>query len=105
MSIFELRTYSLVVGKMSGVVALWTTEGWPALEKHPKKLVAYFTGDVGALNQLIHIWKYDDEVDRRAFWAGVYADPLFMAFVVKLRPNLISQENKLMMNAPWGPQI
>lgn len=104
MAIYELRTYTVIVGKMAEVVELYKTEGWVAISKHPNKLVGYFTGDVGALNQLVHLWKFDDDADRRAFWAGVYADAEFMAFARKLRPLLASQENKLMMAAPWGPQ-
>ena len=70
MAIYELRTYSVVVGKMGEVVSLYANEGWPALARHPQKLVGYFTGDVGALNELIHVWKFDDDADRRAFWGG-----------------------------------
>lgn len=103
MAIYELRTYSVIVGKMAEVVDLYRSEGWPALAKHPRKLVGYFTGDVGALNQLVHLWKFDDDADRRAFWAAIYADADFMAFARKLRPLLASQENKLLMAAPWGP--
>ena len=52
MAIYELRTYTVTVGKMNDVVALYKAEGWPALSKHPQKLCGYFTGDIGALNQL-----------------------------------------------------
>lgn len=104
MAIYELRTYNVIVGKMSELVDLYKTEGWAALQKHPKKLVGYFTGDIGALNQLIHVWKFDDDADRRAFWAGLFGDAEFMAFAKKIRPLMLSQENKLMMAAPWGPQ-
>ena len=103
MAIYELRTYQVTVGKMVEVVSLYKNEGWPALARHPQKLVGYFTGDVGALHQLIHLWKFEDDADRRAFWAEVFADPDFMAFAAKLRPLLQSQENKLMLSAPWGP--
>ena len=48
MAIYEMRTYTLIVGKMADVVQLYKTEGWPALQKHPNKLVGYFTGDIGA---------------------------------------------------------
>jgi NIPSNAP len=104
MAIYELRTYTAVVGKMSEVVELYKTRGWPALSKHPARCIGYFTGDVGALNQLIHVWKFNDDADRRAFWAGVYADEHFMEFAKSMRPNLLAQDNKLMLNAPWGPQ-
>jgi hypothetical protein len=105
MALYELRTYSVVVGKMSEVVSLYGSEGWAALEKHPKKLIGYFTGDVGALNEIIHVWKFDDDADRRAFWAALFADEQFMAFAQKVRPLVASQENKLMMAAPWGPTV
>jgi len=41
MAIYELRTYSAIVGKMGELTALYTNEGWPALSKHPQKLVGY----------------------------------------------------------------
>jgi hypothetical protein len=102
-AIYELRTYTFQVGKLAEAVELYAKEGWPALQKHPARLVGYFTGDIGALNQLVHLWKFDDDADRRRFWTGVYADAAFMAFAKKLRPNILTQENKLMMAAPWGP--
>ena len=104
MAIYELRTYKVTVGKMNDVIDLYKTQGWPALSKHPSRLCGYFTGDIGAINELVHLWKFEDDADRRAFWAGVYADPDFMAFAKQLRPLLQSQENKLMLGAPWGPQ-
>jgi len=103
MAIYELRTYDVVVGKMADVVSLYNTEGWPAIQRHPERLVGYFTGDVGAINQVIHLWKFEDDADRRAFWAGVFADEAFMDFARKLRPLLLSQNNKLMLASPWGP--
>lgn len=103
MAIYELRTYTFQVGKLAEGVALYVKEGWPVLQRHPAKLVGYFTGDVGALNQLVHLWKFDDDADRRKFWAGIYADDAFMAFAKQLRPLLLSQDNSLLMAAPWGP--
>ena len=105
MAIFELRTYTVIVGKMAEVVELYKTQGWPALAKQPDRLVGYFTGDIGALNQLVHLWKFEDDADRRAFWAGVFGDEQFMAFARQLRPMLVSQENKLLLGAAWGPQV
>jgi hypothetical protein len=104
MALYEMRTYTVVVGKMSDVVTLYRDEGWPALEKHASKLCGYFTGDIGAMNTLSHLWRFEDDADRRAHWARVFADDEFMGFAAKLRPMLQSQENKLMFDAPWGPK-
>ena len=104
MSVYEHRTYTLQVGKMADATKLYREIGWPALEKHAEgRLVGYFTGDLGAMNQIIHIWKFADDADRRDFWKAVYADEGFMEFAGKFRPLLLSQENKLMFSAPWGP--
>ena len=40
MAIYELRTYTAAVGKLAEIVALYNSAGWPALSKHPKKLLA-----------------------------------------------------------------
>ena len=104
MAIYELRTYTAVVGKMATILDLYKNEGWPALSKHPAKLVGYFTGDVGAMHQLIHLWKFDDDADRRAHWTRLFAfAPFIEGFAAKFRPLVQTQEVKLLTAAPWGP--
>ena len=106
MIIYEVRTYTLHVGKMAEAVKLYTEIGFPVLQKSglAKKLVGYFVADTGTINQLIHWWKFDDDADRRAHWATLYANQEFIeGFAPKFRPLLMSQEVKLMTAAPWGP--
>lgn len=104
-TIYEQRTYAVTVGQMSEVVRLYQELGWPALEAggHSGKLVGYFVADTGELHQLVHIWKFDSDDDRRAFWKRLFADQRFMAFAAQLRPLLKSQRNQLLLAAPWGP--
>jgi hypothetical protein len=68
MPLYELRTYTLYVGKMAEAVKLYQEIGFPALQKggQDKKLVGYFQSDTGTINQLVHLWKFDDDADRRA---------------------------------------
>src|SRR5438128_3436815 len=106
MTVYEMRTYTLHVGKMAEAVKLYTELGYPALEKggQAKKLIGYFQADTGMINQLVHLWKFDDDADRRAHWASVFANKDFVeGFAVKFRPLLASQEVKLLTAAPWGP--
>jgi NIPSNAP len=93
MALYELRTYTLRVGAMAEAVKLYQEIGFPALQKgsHDKKLV-------------LHLWKFDDDADRRAHWAAVYANKDFVeGFASKFRPLLMTQEVKLLQAAPWGP--
>jgi hypothetical protein len=43
---------------------------FPTLQKagQNEKLVGYFESDTGTLNQLGHLWKFDDDADRPAPW-------------------------------------
>jgi NIPSNAP len=67
MALYELRTYTLYVGKMAEATKLYQELGFPALKKggHDEKLLGYFQADTGTINQLVHLWKFDDDADRR----------------------------------------
>jgi hypothetical protein len=106
MALYEMRTYTLYVGKMAEATKLYQELGFPALQKggHDKKLVGYFQADTGMINQLVHLWKFDDDADRRKHWAGVFANKDFVeGFASRFRPLVMSQEVKLLTAAPWGP--
>lgn len=103
MAVYELRTYNLYVGKLGEATELYNNVGWPALEKYSDKLVGYFTSDVGALNQIVHLWKFTDDADRRTHWQQVFADADFMKFAIQFRPLILSQHNQLLLASPWGP--
>ena len=103
MAIYELRTYTFQVGKLDQAKTLYMEKGWPALEKYQDKLVGYLVSDVGPLNQLIHLWRFANDKDRRSHWDTLFADRDFMEFAGQLRALEVSQENRLLTSAPWGP--
>ena len=104
MALYELRTYTLQVGKMAEAVGIYQAYGWPAFQKvGGDKLIGYFMSDVGTLNQLVHLWKFEDDADRRRHWQAVYGSPDFQEFARRVRPLIQLQENKLLQAAPWGP--
>jgi hypothetical protein len=105
MALYELRTYTLYVGKMAEAVKLYQ-EYFQKFEKAGpnKKLVGFFIADTGTINQLFHLWKFDDDADRRRHWEAVYANKEFIEdFAPKIRALLMTQEVKLLQAAPWGP--
>jgi hypothetical protein len=78
MALYELRTYTLRVGAMAEAVKLYQELGFPALRKggHDKHLVGYFQADTGTINQIVHLWKFEDDADRRAHWAVIRSVPI-----------------------------
>ncbi len=56
--IYEIRTYSMKPGTV-GVFEQRFADGLPSREKY-SKLAAFWHTDVGPLNQVIHVWPYED---------------------------------------------
>jgi NIPSNAP len=106
MALYELRTYTLRVGAMAEAVKLYQEIGFPALQKgsHDKKLVGYFQADTGTINQLLHLWKFDDDADRRAHWAAVYANKDFRRGLrVKVPPAADNPGSEVAPGCALGP--
>ena len=106
MPLYEKRTYQVFTGKMADAAKLYQEVAWPVLEAEgfSGNLVGYFISDTGPLHQLIHIWRFENDDARRAFWKRLYGSEAFMGFAVQIRPLLASQEVQLMTDAPWGPK-
>ena len=101
MAIYELRTYTLFVGKLHEASEIYKEFGTPWIKKFKNNLVNYYLGDIGALNQIIHIWKFEDDNERRELWKQIFSDEDFIKFASKFRPLVLKQENKIMIQAPW----
>ena len=67
MADYQMRTYNLHVGKMAKATKLYRELGFAALQKgaNDGKLIGYFQAYTSMINQLVHIWKFDDYNDRR----------------------------------------
>ena len=101
MAIYELRTYTLFVGKLHEASEIYKEFGTPWIKKFKNNLVNYYLGDIGALNQIIHIWKFEDDNERRELWKQIFSDEDFIKFASKFRPLVLKQKNKIMIQAPW----
>ncbi len=106
MHIYEKRTYSIKVGQMGAISDLYANEGYPILAAAglTDNLIGYFISDTGRLHQLIHIWRFESDAERREFWATVYKNEAFMEVAGRIRSLIETQEVQLLRSASWGPQ-
>ena len=100
--IVEERIYTLQVGAVPEYVRLYQGEGLAIQEPILGHLVGYYTTELGPLNQVVHMWAYQDLEDRRARRETLLADERWRAYVAKVRPYLITQENKILVPAPFS---
>ena len=99
--IVEERTYTAHPGKWREYFALYEAEGLPIQRRILGRLVGYYHTDIGELNQIVHLWAYEDLNERAERRARLLGDPDFKAYVAKMLPLLQSQNSRILLPAPF----
>lgn len=100
--IIDHRTYTVQHGRTKEYMALFEAEGLPVQLKH-LNLVGYFLSVVGPLNEIIHLWSYDDMGDMERRRAARDADPAWQAYLKKTAGMLVKQETKIIKPTDFSP--
>jgi hypothetical protein len=98
MSIYEVRTYTLQPGAIGEFESRFAKRQ-PLREKH-SKLGAFWHTEIGALNQVIHAWPYDDLQHRMAVREAMAKDTE-LAQLPGGRDLIVAQESEIMIPAPF----
>lgn len=101
--IVEERIYSLQIGAVPEYLKLYEQEGLAIQRPILGRMVGYFSTEIGTLHQIVHLWAYRDMQERSERRARLTSDPRWKEYVKKTRPLQISQENKILLPAPFSP--
>jgi len=101
--IVEHRTYTLHPGKVPEYVRLYESEGMAIQTRILGRMVGYFTTDIGPLNQIIHMWGYEDLADRARRRAEMAADAGWKAYIPKVQHLIQTQETKILIPTSFSP--
>ena len=101
--IVEERIYTLQPGTAPEYLRLYEAEGFAIQEPILGHLVGYFSTELGPLNQVVHLWAYESFEERTARRARLTADEGWKAYIAKVRPFVLSQENKILIPARFSP--
>jgi hypothetical protein len=96
--IYEVRTYTLRPGAV-GEFETRFAKRKPLREKH-SKLGAFWHAEVGALNQVIHVWPYEDLQQRMAVRNAMAKDTELQQ-VPGGRDLIVAQQSEIMVPAPF----
>jgi hypothetical protein len=103
--IIDLRTYTMVPGRLKAFLELYEREGLPVQRRHQGQPVGYFVTEIGSQNQVVHLWGYESMADREKRRAELEKDPEWIAYRVKSAAagNVQYQENKILKSASFSP--
>ena len=94
--IVDVRTYTLPPRKTKAYVDLFEQYGLPVQRKYLGEPLAYFVSEIGALNQVVHIWGFDSLADMETKRAARNADPAWADYLARTEGYVIAQEDKIM---------
>jgi hypothetical protein len=103
--IVEERIYTLHPGKAPEYLRIYEAEGLEIQRRILGRMVGYFSTEFGTLNQIVHLWAYRDLAERAERRAQLAADEGWRSYVQKIRPLILTQENKLLTPAPFSPPL
>jgi len=101
--IVEERIYTLHAGKVPEMMKLYGEEGLPLQQRYLGKFVGYFSTETGNLNQVVFMWGYESLDDRAARRDRLAQDPAWQAYLKKVVPLILTQENRILKPAPFSP--
>ena len=101
--IIDHRTYTFHHRKIPEFLKIYERDGLPVQLKHLGNLVGYFVSTIGALNQVIHLWGYENLADMEVRRAARDADPAWAKYLTKTAGLILSQETKILKPTSFSP--
>ena len=103
--IVDERSYTLRSGVMKDFLDIIRADIIPIQKKILGNLLGYFCTEVGVLNQVVHLWAYEDMADRERRRAELAAYPNWREIGERVRPMIIAQENRLLVATDFGAPL
>lgn len=98
--IMEHRVYTMKSGNLDAFVAAQITRGFDATAPIIGNCVGYFETIAGPMNQMMHMWAFDDLEDWRARYNQLYTNDALQPYFKSVRPLMLAQECKMLIPAP-----
>ena len=101
--IIEHRTYTVAHGKMRDYLKRYEREALPIQLRHLGGLAGCFVSEIGTLNQVVFIWRYDSFAEREARRSRMAADPGWQSFLETNAGTFVHQEVMILTPTAFSP--
>jgi NIPSNAP len=101
--IIDERTYTTLPGKTKAFLEIYERLAkpiqWPILGEP----IGFFVTEVGELNQVVHLWRYDSMADREQRRAKLAVAPNWGTYLDTATPLLLKMENRILVPTAFSP--
>jgi len=98
-AIVDLRTYTIRLRKMNEFLEIFDRLAMPVQLKYLGRPLGIFTSAVGPLNQVVHLWGFDDMGEFEKRHAARDKDPHWPAYLQASADLITAQETRLIRRA------
>jgi hypothetical protein len=101
--IIDYRAYTFRPGGVPTFLTMFEAEGMEVQKRILGNFIGMYRHETGPVNQVIHMWGYDNVAERERRRAELAADRGFQAYVKKARELIVEQDVRILVPAPFSP--
>lgn len=101
--IIDERTYTCHPGKVKAFLEVYERLAKPIQWPIVGDPIGFFVTEVGTLNQVVHLWRYDSMGAREQLRAKVAAAPNWSDYLDAATPLLVRMENRILVPTAFSP--
>jgi hypothetical protein len=101
--VIDYRGYTLVPGTVDEFLTRFKEDGLEVQLRILGNFMGIFKTEIGRVNEIIHLWGYDDANQRQLRRDELFADPGFKEYVAKQRKLILAQDIRLLTPAEFSP--
>lgn len=103
--IVEMRTYTVKPLRTNDFLQLYERAALPLQKKYLGNLIGFFVSEIGALNQVVHLWGFDSLAEREQLRYQMEQDPGWDLYRNALRDLDViqQQETKILKSTAFSP--
>ena len=103
--IYDHRTYTLVTRKLKPYLKLVEELVLPVMQENGMVLERYFVTQIGTLNEVIHIWRYDSLAALEQIRIKRDNDPRWADYLDQTEAMVLMQQNKIVEEVSFSPGV
>lgn len=101
--ILEERDYHIVPGRMAEFLQAYETLGLGIQKRFLGTFVGHFVSEIGELNHVVALWRYDTMADREVRRAQMLAHAPWQDYLAAIRGMIQSQQTRILAPTALSP--
>lgn len=102
--IIDYRAYTFRPGSIPTFYEMFEKEGLEPQQRILGNFLGMYRTDVGNVNEVIHMWGYENSGEKERRREELYKDPGFADYVVRARELITGQGVRTLIPAPFNPK-